>query len=183
MTLSSVTPRYATFTQPQPGARRPGAPTTADMPAGGGQAQAYPAYPAYPQQPAYPAYPSYPAYPAPERGGFGHGLGLIGRGLGEVAVSAAHGLWSVAKFAGTAAFAVVGFVASAVVAVLGGAWKVLSTVGHALGRGGRAIFDPGYDEYRRHQQPYPYNRPYQPQPDYPSYQAGPNTNWGLDLNR
>lgn len=176
MSISSVGPRYNALTPAQP-ARRP---------AGGVTPANAQAYPAYPQQPGYPAYPQYPSYPQPQRGGVGHGLGLIASGLGEVGGAAARGLWSVATFAGTAAIAVVGFAASAVGAILGGAWHVLANVGRALGRGGSAIFDPGYDDYRRQpqqrypQQPQPYNgnRPYAPQPDYPSYQTQPSQNGG-----
>lgn len=179
MTISSLGPRPAALTVSQPARRA--VPTTAEQPAPSMGAQAYPAYPGYP---AYPAYPSYP--PArPERSVW-HGLGLIFKGLGEVGGAAASGLWTVGKAVAGVGLAVVGFAASALFMVAKGAWHVLAAVGQGLARGGRAIFDPGYDDYRRGypgERPYPVDRAYPTQPGYPAYPPAPqgDTPWRLDL--
>jgi hypothetical protein len=78
----------------------------------------------------------------------GNGLSLIFRGVGEV-------LLVTAQAAGT----LLRWTFSAAVAILGVAWELVATVGRALGRGLRAIFDPGYG----------YQPGYPTYPTYPRY--------------
>jgi hypothetical protein len=96
----------------------------------------------------YPGYPTYPGYPVQPGPSLGNGLSLIFRGVGEV-------LLVTAQAAGT----VLSWAFSAAVAVLGVAWELVATVGRALGRGLRAIFDPGYG----------YQPGYPTYPPYPRY--------------
>lgn len=179
MTISSLGPRPAALTSSQP-SRRPVAPAVAPAQASPVDATAYPAYPTYPGYPSYPSYPGHPSYPsyppAQPDGGLWHGLGLIAKGLGEVGGAAARGLWTATKAIAGAGVAVVGFAASALFAVAKGAWHVLATVGRALGRGGRAIFDPSYDTYRPPTSGYP---TYPGYPSYPTYPPAPqpDTPW------
>ncbi|MEB3197993.1 MAG: hypothetical protein VKP62_12400 [Candidatus Sericytochromatia bacterium] len=90
-------------------------------------------YPSYPSYPNYPGYPSYPYQPQPS---IWNAISNIGRGLGELAMVVFYGAGTVLSWVGTAA-----------VAILGVTWEVLASVGRAVARGFRAIFNPGYPTY------------------------------------
>ncbi|MEB3221713.1 MAG: hypothetical protein VKS61_06500 [Candidatus Sericytochromatia bacterium] len=118
------------------GPRRTQAPTAASP---------TPASTYYPGYPTYPGYPSYPVQPGPN---LGNGLSNIFRGIGEVLLVTAQAAGTLLRWAGSAA-----------VAILSVAWQLIATVGQALGRGLRAIFDPGYG----------YQPGYPTYPNYPTY--------------
>jgi hypothetical protein len=115
-------------------------------PAGGSASASQPASPG----PAYhnPGY-AYPGYPYnPYQPSLGNGLGQIGRGL-----------WEIVSWTACAATVPLRFLADVAVGLLRLTWEALA----ALGRGLRAIVDPGYG----------YHPGYPGYPTYPTYPAYP----------